>query len=403
MKRLLMIVGIGCVAGAANVAPADKKFSPVDLHPYTNRKLVDNLGSGFEGNSLTELPAGEQVFGGVKFKVGEGLIQVGSKMLGKWPERVEGIKVERKLAKLHILHATCFGGGPNHPGDPGFVEDGTLIGEFRVNFQDRSAIIIPIVYGQDVRDWFYVQGEKDPSRGKVGWTGDNEMAKQAGARLRLYVTTWENPRPDKTVMTIDYLSKKAETVAAPFCVAITAEKPLKARAVAGPVTAADLEQLWKQLASDDNQASDAIETLAGMPKQAIPFLSARLRAVQAAAVEKRIALLITQLDDKDVSVRENATTELEKLGPEALPQLRSALVKATWLKVRHRIEPLVEKLETAELTADQTRLQRSLLVFELIATVEARQVLEDVAKGSAGAWLAPEARASLKRLKKTEG
>ena len=68
--------------------------------------------------------------------------------------------------------------------------------------------------------------------------------------------------------------------------------------------------------------SEAIETLAGAPRQALPFLRARLRTVQPAAVEKRIALLITQLDDKDVSVCERATRELEKLG---LPRRR-----ATW-------------------------------------------------------------------------
>jgi hypothetical protein len=207
MKRLLMLIAICCVAAAANAAPTDTKFSPVDLHRYTNRKLKDNLGSGFEGNSLSELPAGEHVFGGAKFKVGEGLIQVGSKMLEKWPESVEGIEVKRKVAKLHFLHATCFGGGPNHQGDPGFVEDGTLVGAFRVNFQDRSTTTIPIVYGRDVRDWFSVPGEREPSRGKVVWTGDNEMAKQAGARLRLYLTTWENPWPERTVTTIDYVQK----------------------------------------------------------------------------------------------------------------------------------------------------------------------------------------------------
>ena len=124
--------------------------------------------------------------------------------------------------------------------------------------------------------------------------------------------------------------------------------------------------------------------------------------VQPAAAEKRIALLITQLEDENVSVREQASRELEQLGPEPLPQLQWALVKAAFLKVRHRIEPLVEKAERAKLTADQTRLHRVLQVLELMATIEARQVLEEVARGSAGPWLAPEAQASLKRCEKTK-
>ena len=140
------------------------------------------------------------------------------------PERVEGIKVDRKLAKLHILHATCFGGLPNERGESWFVEDGTLIGEFRVNFENSSAIIVPIVYGQDVRDWFYREPATNPKRSKVVWKGDNERAKGVKKNICLYLTTWENPWPDKKVTTIDYLAKKAQTVAAPFCVAITAEK-----------------------------------------------------------------------------------------------------------------------------------------------------------------------------------
>jgi hypothetical protein len=57
----------------------------------------------------------------------------------------------------------------------------------------------------------------------VAWKGDNELAKKYKCRLRLYLTTWENPYPDKKVVSIDYIGKKEETVAAPFCVAITLE------------------------------------------------------------------------------------------------------------------------------------------------------------------------------------
>jgi hypothetical protein len=213
MKRLLMIGVMGCIAGAGYVAPPIPRFSPVDLQPYANQKLADNLGSGTQGNNLTELSVGEYVFRGVKLKVGEGFIQLGSKILETAPEKVEGIQVNRTLAKLHILQATCWS-----------AADGTLIGEYRVTFEDRSTFLVPIVYGRDVRDWLYVEGEQEPSHGKVVWKGDNEFARQVKSRIRLYLTTWENPWPDKKVTTIDYLSKKDQTEAAPFCVAISAER-----------------------------------------------------------------------------------------------------------------------------------------------------------------------------------
>jgi hypothetical protein len=210
--------------GVAWATPVDRELVYIDLNSKVNQKLTENLGTGAEGNNLKELPTGEQAFGDVKFKIGDGLIHLGSKVLDKLPEKVEGIKIDGKLAKLYILHATSFGGGPNKEGDPWFVKDDTHIGEYRVNFEDKSSEMIPIVYGQDVRDWFYVEGEKDLTRGKIVWKGENVRATQVGAKIRLYLTTWENPKPDKKVISIDYVGRKDETVAAPFCVAMTLER-----------------------------------------------------------------------------------------------------------------------------------------------------------------------------------
>jgi hypothetical protein len=228
MRRLLAVVVMCGAVAAVFAAPAGLvagKVTFVDIQPKANQKLTDNLGTGAKGNDLAALPTGERTFGGVTFKVGEGLIQLGSKVLDKMPAKVEGIAVGRPVSRLHILHATCFGGGPNRPGDPWFVKDNTPIGEYRINFDDDSALIIPVVYGKDVRDWFYVEGEPKPSRGTVAWTGVNARSKQVGAEgIRLYLTSWVNPWPHKKVMTIDYSARKDDTVAAPFCVAISVEE-----------------------------------------------------------------------------------------------------------------------------------------------------------------------------------
>ena len=201
-----------------------KKCTSVDLHEKFNQKLADNFSNdGRPGNSLT-VPMGTPTLGGVKFKIGEGVIHLGSKVLIEKPENVKGIKVDKKFAKLHILHATGYGGGPNLPGAPWHVEDDTLIGEYKIHFEDKSVATIPIVYGKDVRDWWFREDEKDTSRSKVAWKGDNELAKKYRCKLRLYLTSWKNPKPDSKIVSIDYISRKDETVAAPFCVAITVEE-----------------------------------------------------------------------------------------------------------------------------------------------------------------------------------
>jgi hypothetical protein len=201
-----------------------RRFSPVDLQDKFTHKLSEKFGNDDrQGNFLT-VPQGEQTLGGIAFKVGDAVIQLGSKVWHEKPEKAEAIRVNKPLTRLHILHATGYGGGPNAPGGAWFVEDDTLIGEYRVHYEDKTSETIPIVYGKDVRDWWSREDEPAPSRSKVAWTGDNELAKQYDCRLRLYLTTWENPHPEKRVISIDYLSRKEETAAAPFCVAMTVEE-----------------------------------------------------------------------------------------------------------------------------------------------------------------------------------
>jgi hypothetical protein len=203
------------------ISLADDNFTPIDIGSQANGKLDESFGSGWEGSDLKNLPRGQQVFAGVRFYIGSKLIQLGSKReeFQNKPEKVEGIELDQKLSKLHLLQAVQNGGI-----DPWRVDENTLVGEYRVNFDDHSAVIIPIVYGLDVNDWFFTESDKGPSRGVVAWTGDNDFAPKVDARIRLYKTTWKNPWPDKTITTIDFSARKSETVAAPFCVAITAEQ-----------------------------------------------------------------------------------------------------------------------------------------------------------------------------------
>jgi hypothetical protein len=222
MRRLPSFPIIMIVSAIATGADGPK-YESIDLQPYANQKRGDSFGVDAE-NNLGKLPGGDQTFGGVKVKVEPGIIQLGSSVLETMPAKVEGIKVDSKCSKIHILHATQFGGGPNKEGSPWFVKDGTPIGEYVVTFEDKSSLTVPIVYGKDVRDWFYAEGEAETERSKVVWTEENTFSVSVGAKIRLYLTTWDNPKPEKKVVSIDYLGKKEETVAAPFCVAISLEK-----------------------------------------------------------------------------------------------------------------------------------------------------------------------------------
>ena len=170
-------------------------------------------------DDLAGLPVGLIVLGGVTFDV-RGVIQLrraepsGGVWQKRWerpPGRVEGIPVGRAFHRLHALLAT----------DEKEAE-GRTVGRLAWRHVDGERVEFPIVYGEHVRCWW--EWPNDPSgikRGRVAWRGSNPAAARENATLRLYVSTWENPRPDVEVQTLDLVSELAE--AAPFVIAITVE------------------------------------------------------------------------------------------------------------------------------------------------------------------------------------
>jgi hypothetical protein len=103
------------------------------------------------------------------------------------------------------------------------VTDGTPVAQYTVHYGDGTVETIPVVYGEDVRDWWDIDNSKAVCRGKVAWEGNNPAARRSQWRttIRLYLTMWKNLHPGKKVVSIDYISKN--TTAPPFCVAMTIE------------------------------------------------------------------------------------------------------------------------------------------------------------------------------------
>jgi hypothetical protein len=203
----------GVLAGAVPVPRTKKALTFLDLQAKANQKLKDPLHGGTAGNDLSTLPQGERNFGGAKFKIGDGMIQLAGKDYRAKPDKVEGIPVGQKFAKLYILHAMGFGYQ---------TPENTVVAQYVIHYQDKTKETVDILFGKDVRDWWYYQDTQNVSRSRVAWTGTNAASKNAKAKIRLYLTTWKNPHPKKKVTSIDFISTRT-TLAAPFCVALTVE------------------------------------------------------------------------------------------------------------------------------------------------------------------------------------
>jgi hypothetical protein len=216
MRGLIIPVAVACLitplARAVPLRPLTKEIIYLDLQAKANIKLTEPLQGGRPGNDLADLPRGVRKLGGVKFKIGDALIQLEGRGQA-FPAKLQGIKVGQKLARLHILHAAgrCLE-----------VKDGTAIGSYIVHYRDQTTATIPIVYGKDVRDWWELSDPRKVTHGEVVWEGANRVRKESRTKMRLYLTTWENPHPNKEVTHLDFVCADA-TPAWPFCVALTAE------------------------------------------------------------------------------------------------------------------------------------------------------------------------------------
>jgi hypothetical protein len=170
-------------------------------------------------NDLSAVPVGLTNLGGIAFDV-RGVIQLRrTEPLGgpfevvwaQYPTRVDGIPIQQEVRQLHLLLGTV---APE--------KEGTTVGSLVLHFADGDQAQVDLVYGQDVREWWWDPRQAAPAeagRGRVVWTGTNPQAQFYERSLRLYVTSRENSRPGTKVISIDLVS--AMSMSAPFAIALT--------------------------------------------------------------------------------------------------------------------------------------------------------------------------------------
>jgi RNA polymerase sigma factor (sigma-70 family) len=161
--------------------------------------------------------------------------------------------------------------------------------------------------------------------------------------------------------------------------------------------AGGLDALWQDLAgSDAGRAHRAAWTFATHPGEALPYLKERVRAVPVADA-RQLGRLIADLDSDRFEARSAAVKELEALGEQAAPALRTALAGRPSAEVRKQAEALLAGLRLVR-SSEVLRRLRAIAVLERIGSPEARADLDRVAHGAAGARETRAARDALERL-----
>ncbi len=204
---------------APKMAAQESAPEPIDLGNYYNAPLTTWLRTTGRGHDLSTMPRGQQVFAGVPFMI-EGIIQLlGTTLEEKkelFPRRVDDIAVGRACRKLHFLHS-CEWAWLYYELRT-VLPAGTKVGSYIVHYADGKTNEIPILHGKDMVDWNEHSPEDPAAAGpRIGWAGVNPFHK----KVRVFISTWENPRPSVKINTIDFVS--AMTPASPFMLAVTAD------------------------------------------------------------------------------------------------------------------------------------------------------------------------------------
>jgi hypothetical protein len=197
---------------------------PINLKPYVNCKLTDPLADQptEKDHTLEALPTGLHIYGGVPFDV-EGIIQLNgpSVQLGTklWPLEVKDIAIGHPFKKLHLLQ-----GAFNIVAPGGNYKFAQLI----LHYADGSQESLDLAGGTHALRCVdaLVPQELDmvpAPQTELAWTGTNPYLKKnnPSASLHLYRTTFDNPKPDQQVTTVDYLSTMFNP--GPFLAGLTIE------------------------------------------------------------------------------------------------------------------------------------------------------------------------------------
>jgi hypothetical protein len=195
------------------IAPRDPA-TPVgclDLSPFYHSALNKPwVWSNPKGNDLANLPQGIVQLGGVTFDI-RGVIQLwGRGVYAPFPVRIERIPVAQQGHRIHFLMGTIHE-----------EKSGTQVGRYQIHYAHGPPIQVPIVYGQDIWEWWFDLKNRPNIVAKPVWEGSSAFSQTFHKRVWLFDVPWENTQPDIAIDSIDFVS--AMTLSAPFLIAITVE------------------------------------------------------------------------------------------------------------------------------------------------------------------------------------
>jgi hypothetical protein len=217
-----MMTGLGVAIAPyapARELPSQIAYKPIDLAALANRGLADEVaGDGTGGWSdegpdcdLRSFPTGQRQFGGVPFTVGPPPRSV---IVLKSDARpfAERMPADVTISVGSRVEGLCFLHGVTH------ATDGEEAGRYQVEYADGRVHDIPLVAGENVRDWTSPPALLPQEKGthsRIAWTGTTK----AHPVVCVFQMLWVNPNPETPVRAVHFANPRRK--ACPILIALT--------------------------------------------------------------------------------------------------------------------------------------------------------------------------------------
>lgn len=159
----------------------------------------------------------------------------------------------------------------------------------------------------------------------------------------------------------------------------------------------DFLACWDGLNGNGSTAYGAMTALVGGHDESVEFLSQKLSpavAKDSAPVHRSLATLLTNSPE----AFDQASLELRRFGPQAIPILKQVLTNDKQLGAYHTIEDIIVQLESPTIfNRADLRGARAVQVLEWIGTPDAIKLLESLASGAPCDQLTTDASAAIRR------
>ncbi len=177
----------------------------------------------------------------------------------------------------------------------------------------------------------------------------------------------------------------------------TASQPVvKVKPLALAIAQSQLDGVWAELGSTvPTRHRQACAELYGA-KEGFNYLKAHLNIKVVDPDEKEVAKLFLQLDDDEFFAREEAEARLLKIGPSIQPAIEKALKEQKSAEIQMRLNRLLTKFKESN---PLRQAECALEVLLALRTPEAKELLQNLAKGDDKDWLTQKAKEALDRLK----